>query len=177
MTKTSVRHFALRVKEWWEAGPPRCLLRRVGLVPTSKSGTGALSFLERANVYGGPTGSHRRSIPTKAPLSGLGTAGSCSTFDLGSLRLSAVDRLLPGTDTDHIHTSRNVVKQEKSSSFSPCLREKVARCGFAECSRRSDKQPPIEICRQQGYAENDDEDCCHDQCCGDHGPGLHARLA
>ena len=26
--KTSVRLFALRVKEWWEAGPPRCLLRR-----------------------------------------------------------------------------------------------------------------------------------------------------
>jgi len=29
MTWCTERLIALRVKEWWEAGPPRCLLQRV----------------------------------------------------------------------------------------------------------------------------------------------------
>ena len=61
MTKPSVGLFALRMKEWWEAGPPSCLLRRVGLVLTDSlilvqsivSVVGALSL--RRGRYGGPT--------------------------------------------------------------------------------------------------------------------------
>src|SRR5688572_9846133 len=34
MTKSSVRLIALRVKEWWEAGPPGLPTRRVVQVPT-----------------------------------------------------------------------------------------------------------------------------------------------
>src|SRR5919109_2909001 len=82
--KSSVGLFALRVKEWWEAGPPRCLLRRVGLVPTSINLDLLTEWVWRppagGQKSGGPTALPPPSIPTKAPR-GLGTDGSCSTFD------------------------------------------------------------------------------------------------
>src|SRR5215212_11795626 len=59
-----------RVKERWEAGPPSCLLRRVGLAPTSVNFEG-LTEWDWCPPAGGQKAearqrSHRRSIPTKS---------------------------------------------------------------------------------------------------------------
>src|SRR5215213_3698414 len=61
----------LGVKERWEAGPPRCLLRRVGLVPTSVNFEGLTEWVWRPPAgglkSGGPTALPPPSIPAKVP--------------------------------------------------------------------------------------------------------------
>src|SRR6185503_18546708 len=107
----------LGMKEWWEAGPPSCLLQRVGLVLTDSlilvksivSAVGALSL--RRGRYGGPTAFPPPIHTYQDASRALGTDGSCSTFDLESAALPD-DRLLHGADGEPIHISRNVVKQE-----------------------------------------------------------------
>src|SRR5215212_4222385 len=60
----------LGVKERWEAGPPRCLLQRVGLVPTSVNFEGLTEWVWRPPAgglkSGGPTALPPPSIPTKS---------------------------------------------------------------------------------------------------------------
>ena len=122
MTKLSVGLFALRVKEWWEAGPPSCLLQRVGLVLTDSlilvqsivSVVGALSL--RRGRYGGPTAFPPPIHTYQGASRALGTDGSCSTFDLESAALPD-DRLLHGADVDDIHKYRNVVKRKVQTSL------------------------------------------------------------
>src|SRR5215213_3530287 len=61
----------LGVKERWEAGPPRCLLRRVGLVPTSVNFEGLTEWVwcppAGGLKSGGPTALPPPSIPAKVP--------------------------------------------------------------------------------------------------------------
>ena len=112
------------MKERWEAGPPSCLLRRVGLVLTDSlilvksivSAVGALSL--RRGRYGGPTAFPPPIHTYQGASRALGTDGSCSTFDLESAALPD-DRLLHGADVDDIHSYRNVVKKENKSPSSP----------------------------------------------------------
>ena len=119
--KTPVRLFALRMKEWWEAGPPSCLLQRVGLVLTDSlilvksivSAVGALTL--RRGRYGGPTAFPPPIHTYQDASRALGTDGSCSTFDLESAALPD-DRLLHGADADDIHNYRNVVKGKMQGS-------------------------------------------------------------
>src|SRR5215216_2519452 len=81
--KPSVGHIALRVKERWEAGPPRCLLRRVRLVPTSVNFEGLTEWVWRPPAGGlkaeARQRSHRRPYLPRC-LGDPGTDGSCSTF-------------------------------------------------------------------------------------------------
>src|SRR5215213_9352900 len=60
----------LGVKERWEAGPPRCLLRRVGLVPTSVNFEGLTEWVWRPPAgglkSGGPTALPPPSVPAKS---------------------------------------------------------------------------------------------------------------
>src|SRR5215208_4941020 len=61
----------LGVKERWEAGPPRCLLRRVGLVPTSVNFEGLTEWVwcppAGGLKSGGPTALPPPSVPAKVP--------------------------------------------------------------------------------------------------------------
>src|SRR5215212_8534150 len=61
----------LGVKERWEAGPPRCLLQRVGLVPTSVNFEGLTEWVWRPPAgglkSGGPTALPPPSVPAKVP--------------------------------------------------------------------------------------------------------------
>src|SRR5215213_4065097 len=73
----------LGVKERWEAGPPRCLLRRVGLVPTSVNFEGLTEWVWRPPAGGQKAEARQRShrhpyLPRC--LGDPGTDGSCSTF-------------------------------------------------------------------------------------------------
>src|SRR5215213_249647 len=59
------------MKERWEAGPPRCLLRRVGLVPTSVNFEGLTEWVwcppAGGLKSGGPTALPPPSVPAKVP--------------------------------------------------------------------------------------------------------------
>src|SRR5215216_3294785 len=94
--KPSIGLIALRMKERWEAGPPRCLLRRVGLVPTSVNFEGLTEWVWRPPAGGQKAEARQRShrhpyLPRC--LGDLGTDGSCSTYRLEEVRLRD-DRLL-----------------------------------------------------------------------------------
>src|SRR5215212_4829377 len=74
-----------RVKERWEAGPPRCLLQRVGLVPTSVNFERLTEWVWRPPAGGQEAEARQRShrhpyLPRC--LGDPGTDGSCSTFNM-----------------------------------------------------------------------------------------------